>query len=115
MRLEAVILPELGTGPDMPIVVSHWYAGRGEIVWEGDRLVEVLAGPLTFDVSAPATGRLVEIRGREDDLVEPGSVLGYVAPEDGRYGGDDDSTSRTGDDSGRTPGDSPRRSGRPRS
>ncbi len=114
MRLEAVILPELGTGPDMPIVVSHWYAGRGEFVWEGDRLVEILAGPLTFDVPAPATGRLVEIRGREDDLVEPGSVLGYVAPNDERYGGDD-STNRTGDDSGRTPGDSPRRSGRPRS
>jgi pyruvate/2-oxoglutarate dehydrogenase complex dihydrolipoamide acyltransferase (E2) component len=115
MRLEAVILPELGTGPDMPIVVSHWYAGRGELVWEGDRLVEVLAGPLTFDVSAPATGRLVEIRGREDDLVRPGSVLGYVAPQGEPYGGHGDSTDRTGGDSGRSAGGSPRRSGRPRS
>jgi Biotin-requiring enzyme len=115
MRLEAVILPELGTGPDMPIVVSHWYAGRGEIVWEGDRLVEVLAGPLTFDVSAPATGRLVEIRGREDDLVQPGSVLGYVAPQDERDGGGDDRTERNGGNGGRGPSESPRRSGRPRS
>ena len=29
MRLEAVILPDLGTGPDVPIVVSHWFAARG--------------------------------------------------------------------------------------
>ncbi len=29
MRLAAVILPELGTGPDVPIVVSHWFAARG--------------------------------------------------------------------------------------
>ena len=62
MRKAAVILPDLGTGPDTPIVVSYWFAARGETVWEGERLVEVLVGPATFDVPAPATGRLVEIR-----------------------------------------------------
>jgi pyruvate/2-oxoglutarate dehydrogenase complex dihydrolipoamide acyltransferase (E2) component len=79
MRLEAVILPELGTGPAEPIVVSHWYAARGDRVWEGDRLVEVLVGPATFDVSSPSTGRLAAIHGREDDRVLPGAVLGLVA------------------------------------
>jgi pyruvate/2-oxoglutarate dehydrogenase complex dihydrolipoamide acyltransferase (E2) component len=79
MRLEAVILPDLGTGPDVPIIVSHWFAARGDAVWEGDRLVEVLAGPATFDVPAPASGRLAEIRGREDDRVTPGAVLGMLA------------------------------------
>lgn len=79
MRLEAVILPDLGTGPDVPIVVSHWFAGRGDHVWEGDRLVEVLAGPATFDVAAPTSGRLAAIRQREDDPVAPGAVLGFVA------------------------------------
>ncbi len=86
MRLEAVILPDLGTGPDEPIVVSHWFAARGESVWEGDRLVEVLVGPATFDVPAPHSGRLAEIRGREDDHVVPGAVLGLVAVSD--RGGD---------------------------
>ena len=79
MRLEAVILPDLGTGPDVPIVVSHWFAGRGEEVWEGDRLVEVLVGAATFDVAAPISGRLAEIHGKEDDPVAPGAVLGFVA------------------------------------
>ncbi len=79
MRLEAVILPDLGTGPDVPIVVSHWFAARGDEVWEGDRLVEVLVGPATFDVPAPTTGRLAEIRGWEDDRVAPGAILGLVA------------------------------------
>ena len=82
MRLEAVILPELGTGPDVPIVVSHWFAGRGDQVWEGERLVEVLVGPATFDVPAPTTGRLASIRGREDDRVTVGMVLGLVAVSD---------------------------------
>jgi pyruvate/2-oxoglutarate dehydrogenase complex dihydrolipoamide acyltransferase (E2) component len=84
MRLEAVVLPELGTGPDVPIVVSHWFAERGDEVWEGDRLVEVLVGPATFDVPAPTSGRLAVIHGLEDDRVTPGMVLGLVAVmEDG--------------------------------
>lgn len=82
MRIEAVILPDLGTGPGVPIVVSHWYASKGEHVWEGDRLVEVLVGPATFDVPAPASGRLAEIRGQEDDQVGPGAVLGLLAVTD---------------------------------
>ena len=84
MRLEAVVLPELGTGPDVPIIVSHWFAERGDEVWEGDRLVEVLVGPATFDVPAPTSGRLAVIHGLEDDRVTPGTVLGLVAVmEDG--------------------------------
>jgi pyruvate/2-oxoglutarate dehydrogenase complex dihydrolipoamide acyltransferase (E2) component len=98
MRLEAVILPDLGTGLDVPIVVSHWYAARGDEVWEGDRLVEVLVGPATFDVPAPVTGRLAEIREREDDLVAPGAVLGLVAA----LAPDSDSESGPGGD-GRQP------------
>ena len=88
MRLEAVILPDLGTGPDVPIVVSHWFAARGDEVLEGDRLVEVLVGPATFDVSAPTTGRLAEIRGQEDDEVTPGAVLGLIAATEDDEGGD---------------------------
>jgi pyruvate/2-oxoglutarate dehydrogenase complex dihydrolipoamide acyltransferase (E2) component len=79
MRLAAVILPDLGTGSDVPIVVSHWFVARGDRVWEGERLVEVLVGPATFDVASPVSGRLAEIRGWEDDRVESGSVLGLVA------------------------------------
>ena len=67
MRLEAVILPELGTSPDVEIVISHWFAARGDEVWEGERLVEIRVGPATVDIPAPATGRLTEIRGLEDD------------------------------------------------
>ena len=82
MRLEAVILPDLGTGPDVPIVISHWYAARGDEVWEGERLVEVLVGPATFDVPSPATGRLAEVRQWEDDRVTPGALLGMITPAD---------------------------------
>ncbi len=100
MRLAAVVLPDLGTGPDVPIIVSHWFAARGDRVWEGDRLVEVLVGPATFDVSSPASGRLAEIRGLEDDRVVAGSVLGMVATseEDVRDHGLDCQSGRCGEE-----------------
>ena len=113
MREVAVILPDLGTGPNTPIVVSYWFAGRGETVWEGERLVEVLVGPATFDVPAPATGRLVEIRAREDDPVLPGALLGRIAVSDKGGSGESADGPDTGPEGGgQMPGPSrrPRRS-----
>src|SRR4051794_7183011 len=108
MRMAAVTVPDLGTGPDTPIVVSYWFASRGQDVWEGERLVEVLVGPATFDVPAPATGRLVEIRAREDDQVLPGALLGRLAvrgeESDGESGG---GPAGGGRERGRGPGDAP--------
>ncbi len=74
-----VILPELGAGPAS---LSVWFADLGDVVYEGDRLVEVLVGGATFDVAAPATGRLAEKRALPNDAVCPGQVLGVVEAED---------------------------------
>ena len=73
--LAEIILPELGAAP---AVLSVWFADPGDNVYEGDRLVEVLVGEATFDVSAPATGRLAEKRALPDDPLRPGQVLGVM-------------------------------------
>jgi pyruvate/2-oxoglutarate dehydrogenase complex dihydrolipoamide acyltransferase (E2) component len=73
-----ILLPDLGTAP---VVLSVWFAGVGERVYEGDRLVEVLVNGATFDVPAPATGRLTEKRAYPDDRLSPGQTLGVVAEE----------------------------------
>jgi 2-oxoglutarate dehydrogenase E2 component (dihydrolipoamide succinyltransferase)/2-oxoisovalerate dehydrogenase E2 component (dihydrolipoyl transacylase) len=70
-----ILLPELGAAP---LVLSVWLADVGDTVYEGDRLVEVLAGGATFDVAAPATGRLSEKRVLPDDPLQPGQVLGAI-------------------------------------
>src|SRR5262245_22862940 len=74
MRTE-VVLPDLQAGP---AVLSVWFADVGELVYEGDRLVEVLVGGATFDVAAPATGRLAEKWVLVNDPLQPGQVLGVV-------------------------------------
>lgn len=71
----AITLPELGPAPAR---LSVWFAEPGDLVYEGDRLVEVLISGATFDVPAPATGRLAERHAFPDDSLEPGQVLGVV-------------------------------------
>jgi len=74
----AIILPDVGA---TPVVLSAWFADPGDAVFEGDRLVEVLVGGATFDVSSPASGRLVEKRARVNERLAPGQVLGFVQPD----------------------------------
>jgi len=75
----AIILPDVGAAP---VVLSAWFADPGDAVFEGDRLVEVLVGGATFDVSSPATGRLVERQARHNQRLAPGQVLGFVEAEE---------------------------------
>jgi pyruvate dehydrogenase E2 component (dihydrolipoamide acetyltransferase) len=74
-----VRLPELGAAP---VVLSVWFADPGDMVYEGDRLVEVRAGIATFDVAAPATGRLAERLQLPNDPLQTGQVLGLVEVEE---------------------------------
>jgi pyruvate/2-oxoglutarate dehydrogenase complex dihydrolipoamide acyltransferase (E2) component len=73
-----VRLPELGAAP---VAVSVWFADVGELVFEGDRLVEIVTSGATFDVPAPATGRLVEKRVLPKESLTPGEILGVVVVE----------------------------------
>lgn len=74
----AITMPDLGGGP---LIVSLWLATPGEHVYAGDRLVEIMLSGATFDVSSPATGRLVERLASPDDHVKPGQILGFVEEE----------------------------------
>jgi len=87
MSRRALILPDLGLG-DRPITVSMWLVDRGGQVFEGDPLVELLAGEATVDLPSPATGILVKKLVAEDDLVRVGQRLGVIQTlEDEEPGG----------------------------
>jgi pyruvate/2-oxoglutarate dehydrogenase complex dihydrolipoamide acyltransferase (E2) component len=75
----AIVLPDVGAAP---VILSAWFADPGDAVFEGDRLVEVLVGAATFDVSSPATGRLAERQARRNERLMPGQVLGFVEADE---------------------------------
>jgi len=73
-------LPDLDL-PGVPLRVSAWHARVGQRVVEGDRLIEVVAGDVAIDLSAPATGVLVEQCVTNDDRLEVGQVLARIEPQ----------------------------------
>jgi 2-oxoglutarate dehydrogenase E2 component (dihydrolipoamide succinyltransferase)/2-oxoisovalerate dehydrogenase E2 component (dihydrolipoyl transacylase) len=74
-----IILPELGADV---IRLSVWFVDPGDMVYEGDRVVEVSCNGATFDVSSPVTGTFLEKKAHPDDPLVPGQVLGMVEVQD---------------------------------
>ncbi|MBS0209804.1 MAG: hypothetical protein JSS27_12715 [Planctomycetes bacterium] len=75
-------VPRLGLDA---VSLSLWYIEVGELITEGDRVVELLADGVTIDVVAPASGILVDILVDEEDPVTTGQILGVIEcpPQDG--------------------------------
>ena len=70
-----IVLPELGLGE---VAVSLWLVRPGKEVAEGDRVLEVVAGEVTIDLPAPASGILTETLVAEDETVSTGQVLAII-------------------------------------
>lgn len=73
-----VFLPDLGAAP---IQLSLWFVDPGDLVLEGERLVEVIVTGATFDVASPVTGTLRERLALPRDRLVPGQVLGMLEVE----------------------------------
>jgi pyruvate/2-oxoglutarate dehydrogenase complex dihydrolipoamide acyltransferase (E2) component len=81
-----VIMPELGLAAsgvgDEPPVVGQWLVRRGAAVFGGESLLEIVAGCVLFELSAPASGRLTAQYCAQDDPLVPGQVLALILEED---------------------------------
>jgi len=60
------------------VTACSWHAAVGARVVEGDRLLEVLAGEVTVDLAAPASGKLVERCVEVDEQLKINQVLAVI-------------------------------------
>ena len=72
-----LFLPDLGLA-ETPVVVSRWHVAVGQVVIEGDRLLEVLAGNVTVDLPAPASGILSETLVAPQEPLTAGQTLAII-------------------------------------
>jgi len=84
MAMVEVTVPEVGDEENEveEAVVSFWYADEGDDVKEGDDLLEIVTDKADFRIPAPATGKLIEKRVDEDDVVSVGDVVAIIETED---------------------------------
>ncbi|OOP57526.1 MAG: hypothetical protein AYP45_03010 [Candidatus Brocadia carolinensis] len=81
MRVE-VELPEVGGNNGDEATVSFWYVEEDEEVEEGEDLVEMITEKTTFNVTAPVSGRLLEILAQEGDVVKIGDIMAILETEE---------------------------------
>ncbi len=73
-----VTLPDLGKEAPNEARVSFWYCEKGEMVTKGQDLVEMVTPKATFNVPSPASGKLVDIRVKQEDVVKVGQVMAVL-------------------------------------
>ena len=78
MSSTEIRVPEGMADEDAEIVLANWLVDEGEQVDEGDVVCELMVTKVTFDVEAPAAGRL-EQRATVEDVVAVGALLGVIS------------------------------------
>jgi pyruvate dehydrogenase E2 component (dihydrolipoamide acetyltransferase) len=73
-----VKLPPLGDDAPDEAEVSFWYVEEGELIEEGDDLLEMVTDKAAFTVPSPVSGTLSEIKANEGAKVAVGQVMAIV-------------------------------------
>lgn len=91
-RAVRLCVPELGFAPG-EVSLSLWLVGEGSAVVAGDRVVELVAGAATVDLTAPVSGRLSRCLAEEDEPLATGQPIAEFAEGDtGEAAGESEST-----------------------
>src|SRR5436853_6142680 len=78
-------LPDIGEGVHEGEVVK-WFVKEGDPIRENDPVVEVMTDKVTVQIPSPVTGKVLQLRAKEGEVVKVGATLivfgeaGVVAP-----------------------------------
>src|SRR5216117_2911279 len=74
-------LPDIGEGVHEGEVVK-WFVKEGDPIRENDPVVEVMTDKVTVQIPSPVTGKVLQLRAKEGEVVKVGATL-VVFGEDG--------------------------------
>lgn len=73
-------LPDIGEGVHEG-EVTKWFVKEGDPIKENDLMVEVMTDKVTVQIPSPVTGKVLERRAKEGEVVKVGSVLLVLGEE----------------------------------
>jgi len=71
-------LPDIGMKADEEITVSFWYIEEDEEFEGGDDILEISKNKVNLNITAPRTGKLIEILAQEGDVITVGDVIAII-------------------------------------
>ena len=72
-----VKLPEMGEGIE-EASVSFWYKKVGDMIKEGEDLVELTTEKTSFNLPAPASGTVKNLNVKEGEKIKVGQTLAVI-------------------------------------
>ena len=72
-----IIVPELGDGIEKA-TIACWHFAEGDMVQEGDDVLELVTDKASFNISATQSGKLKRIAASEGEEVPIGSAVGVI-------------------------------------
>jgi len=85
-----VELPVFGEEEGDHATVSEWHFDEGDLILQGERLLEVTTESDTHEIPCPGTGILIERMVEEEDVVHVGDVLCIIELSEESFGDDMD-------------------------
>jgi pyruvate dehydrogenase E2 component (dihydrolipoamide acetyltransferase) len=70
-------LPHLAEGVNKASI-SYWFKQPGDMVKEGEELVELVTDKATFSMPSPASGKIKELLVSEGDSAEVGQSIAVI-------------------------------------
>ena len=64
---------------DEACIISHWYSQEGDLVFEGDVLLELQNAKASVEITVPFTGTIKSILHTEGDAVGPGVTVATLS------------------------------------
>lgn len=76
-----VTVPDLETG-SAEVTFVTWLVPSGSNVIPGERIAELLAEGILFQLESPAEGRLTRLKAKPGEVLSPGAQIARVVPTD---------------------------------
>ncbi len=71
-------LPDIRMKAGEKITVSFWHIEEDEEFEVGDDILEVSTNKVNLNITAPRTGKLIEILAQEGDVITVGDVIAII-------------------------------------